>query len=398
MTAFRVLFVDDEERVLSGLRRMLEPHRNEIICQFVTTGAEALETLDRECFDAIVSDMQMPGMDGATLLKIAQERHPRVVRLVLSAHTELEATMRSVSVSHQFLTKPCPPEHLLETIRRTCALQTLMENEALVATVGEISSLPSMPRVYNELTKELARPNYSVDSISGIVEQDIGMVAQILHMVNSAYFGMPRRIASVREAIGYIGVETINNLTLSIELFRSFKGAEESGYCIDREQAHNFIVAKLAKEIAPDSVSKDDAYLAGLLHDVGRLILATKYPAKYGEVSAGLAANGTDRGEREQLLFGATHAQVGAYLLGLWNLPYVIVEAVAYHEDPSQGLATDFGLAHAVWIADALARGMPGDGMAEIALEKLEELGVRDRLEGWMTIRDELMETSGQNV
>ncbi|NNE08388.1 MAG: HDOD domain-containing protein [Gemmatimonadetes bacterium] len=398
MTAFRVLFVDDEERVLSGLRRMLEPHRNEISCHFVTTGAEALECLERECFDAIVSDMQMPGMDGATLLKIAQARHPGVVRLVLSAHTELEATMRSVSVSHQFLTKPCRPQHLLETIRRTYALQKLMENEALAATVGEISSLPSLPRIYNELTQELAKRDYSVDSVSRIVEQDIGMVAQVLHLVNSAYFGMPRRITSMREAIGYIGVETINNLTLSIELFQSFDGADDSGYSIDREQEHNFLVAKLAKRIAPGSVSKDDAYLAGMLHDVGRLILATKYPKQYGEVTADVAAGGAGRREHEMLLFGATHAQVGAYLLGLWNLPYVIVEAVAYHEDPSQGLASDFGLTHAVWIADVLANGETGDAFPESGLAMLDELGVRDRLADWMKIRDELMETSEQNV
>ena len=118
----RILFVDDQQQVLDSLRDALRPQRHEWEMLFATSGADALAELERAPCDVVVSDMRMPGMDGAALLGHVEHSHPAAIRIVLSGSTEREVVMRAAAVAHRLLAKPCDVEELVRVVTRSCAL------------------------------------------------------------------------------------------------------------------------------------------------------------------------------------------------------------------------------------------------------------------------------------
>jgi len=146
-----VLFVDDDENVLAGLRRMLRGFRDQWIMDFVASGAEALHYLAHREADVVVTDLRMPGMNGLELLKHLNSHYPHIVRIILSGQSDEESTIRAAGVAHQYLSKPCETETLKATIVRACALQDRLSNQSLKNIVAGMNSLPSPPTHYQEL-------------------------------------------------------------------------------------------------------------------------------------------------------------------------------------------------------------------------------------------------------
>jgi len=215
----RVLFVDDEPRILDGLKRMLRHMRDEWEMSFVESGEAALKVLESARFDVVVSDMRMPGMDGAELLTRVMERYPQIVRIVLSGHADKEMILKTVRPAHQYLSKPCDPEKLRSTVARASALRGLLADELLKQLVSQMSTLPSAPSLYNEVMNELRSGEGSVQRVGEIVSKDVGMTAKILQVVNSAFFGVPRHVESPAQAVSLLGLETIKALALSAQVF-----------------------------------------------------------------------------------------------------------------------------------------------------------------------------------
>lgn len=186
----RILFVDDEIRILEGLQRMLRPQRKEWEMAFAPGGQAALTMLEASTFDVIVSDMRMPGIDGAALLETVRQKYPSVLRIILSGYTELEASYRAVPVAHQFLLKPCDPDALRAAIERATSLVEVLNSKMLASLVGSLQELPSLPRTYAELRHALSDPDSSIDQVVRIVEQDVAITAKVLQLVNSAFLGL----------------------------------------------------------------------------------------------------------------------------------------------------------------------------------------------------------------
>src|SRR5208283_2802959 len=218
----RVLFVDDEPRFYEALQRLLRPQRHQWEMAFAPSGHAALALMEASPFDVIVSDMRMPGMDGAALLGLVREKYPQVVRIILSSHAELSTALRVVPVAHQFVAKPCDAEMLRVAIERACHLKALLHDDSIRRTVGALSELPSLPRTYHALTLALADPEVSLRKIAGIVELDVGISAKVLQLVNSAFFGVARSITNVQNAVSHLGTSTLKSLVLSVEVFRVF--------------------------------------------------------------------------------------------------------------------------------------------------------------------------------
>lgn len=386
----RILFVDDEPNILDGLRRMLRSHRRVWDMDFVGSGEDALKAMSEAPYDVVVADMRMPGMDGAALLKEVQERFPRTVRIVLSGHADLEATMRSVSVSHQFLTKPCEADVLEQVVERACSLETLLADPGLQKTLGEVVQLPVLPRTYKALTTALAAPDVDLGELGQIVEQDPAISAKILQLVNSSFFGVRKEITSVRQATAYLGANTIRDLVLSFEVFQQFgEGRATSGFSIEREQGHALLTARIARRIAGDKKVAEQAFLAAMLHDVGKLVLATRLPERLDDALAAGAGREIPFHSVEENLLGVSHAEIGAYLLGLWGMPYPVVEAVAHHHHPGRvSERPGFGALVATHVADYLAREQDGTNvdLLEVDTSLLETLGVADQLPDWRAI------------
>jgi CheY-like chemotaxis protein len=215
----RVLFVDDEENLREGLRRMSYLLRGEWEMAFAESGAQALALLSKAPFDVIVSDMRMPGMDGARLLDEVRQRYPQMVRLILSGHSDREMILRAVGPSHQYLAKPCDIETLLATLTRAYALRELLMNEDLRRIITAMQTLPSRPAVYAAVVEAVQSPSVSLEKIGELIQRDIGMTAKILQLVNSAFFGLQRPMSSPVQAVRLLGLETVQALILSGQIF-----------------------------------------------------------------------------------------------------------------------------------------------------------------------------------
>ncbi|MBI5426795.1 MAG: HDOD domain-containing protein [Nitrospinae bacterium] len=390
----KILFVDDEVNVLDGLRRMLHPLRREWDMEFASNAGEALVAIEKQFRDAVVSDMRMPGMDGAWLLAEVKKRSPETVRIILSGQADKKAFLRSSLSAHRFLSKPCDCDALRLAIDRGCSLRDLVSSPAIRKLIMSMETVPSLPHWYGELIAALESPDASLEDVAEIVGKDIGMAAKILQLSNSAYFGHREPIADIAHATQILGLDAIQALALSLHVFSEFKKRRIDGVSVDDIWEHSLTVGEFARRIAraekaePEAVNR--AFVAGLLHDVGILALAVNLPAEYEKVLDRAKAEKTGHWRAEAEAFGASHAEVGAYLMGLWGLPDDTVEAIAYHHRPSLCPERSLSPLAFVHVADVLeheARGCAGRLSApEPDTDYLKELGLLDRLNAWLNV------------
>jgi HD-like signal output (HDOD) protein len=396
----RVLFVDDEPAVLEGLRNLLHRQRRKWEMEFVGSGAAALECFERAPFDVIVSDMRMPRMDGSELLKRVMDGYPNTVRIVLSGHAELEAALRAVPVAHQFLTKPCKAEVLESTVERACNLYELVGDDAVRRVIGGIERLPPVPSTYAELTRVLANSEAGVDDAARVIKQDVSMTAKLLQLVNSAFFTTGGEVSTIEAAVMRLGFQTIKGLVLTVEVFVEHPGEQVDGITVESLRDHGVLAGEIARGIVDGAQQADDAFTAGMLHDIGKLLLLAKLPDHLRQALDLARRESLAQYVAEQRLFGVTHAEIGAYLLALWGLPYPIVEAVANHHTPSRVESADAGVLLAVHVANGLAHEIESGATADRAadLEQcplidrdyLARVGAAERLDDWRArVREE---------
>lgn len=377
----KLLFVDDEPMVLEGLRRGLHGMRRDWEMNFVSSAAAALETLQHETYDAVVSDMRMPLMDGACLLEVIKQRYPNVVRMILSGQSSREAVYRSISPAHQFLTKPCNPKELAARLSQAFSTQDLLANQSLKTIVSRMRSLPSLPTLYNDLTAALQTEDPSLTRIAAIISKDVAMAAKILQLANSAFIGTSGRVSSLVQALSLIGTETVRTLVLSVHVFSHFDTRSNVAARLPALWDHSVAVSALAQRIAAcENCSKtllEESFTAGLLHDIGKLVLLAEMPKEYQEIfesSAFLTS------EREQELLGCTHAEIGAYLMSIWGIPLSLVQAIAFHHHPMDAGDTGFSALTSVHAASAI---LATDHDLEIDTNYLASLGLVERESAW---------------
>jgi putative nucleotidyltransferase with HDIG domain len=389
----RILFVDDETSILDGLKRMLRPLRQEWEMSFAPGAEPALALLDATPFDVIVTDMRMPGMDGATLLEIVREKHPSVLRIILSGYTELQASLRAVPVAHQFLLKPCDPDMLRAGISRATSLGKVLDSRMLTSLVGALRDLPSLPRVFTELKLALANPKISIDQVAGIVEQDIAVSAKLLQLVNSAFFGVARDVTDVKTAVSCLGMTVLHDLVISLEVFRSFTPNEFiSEKYLEEFHSHAQLTARIATGIAHTAKISSAVVLAALLHDVGKLVIAERTPAHFARALAQSEQEGKPLFEIEESLIHLSHAEVGAYLLSLWGFPYSVVEAVAHHHHPRRVPQGGIDMVLVVYVSNILALERTavagGTNSLQLDMELLEQNNATSFLPEWRKIAE----------
>lgn len=334
----RILFVDDEPRLLEGIVRLLRPMREQWEVVTAPGGVAGMALMERTPADVVVSDMRMPEMDGAQFLALVATRWPRSIRIILSGQSDRSSLMRSIASTHQYLAKPCDPDLLREGIERSLALRERMHNPRVSLLVGKAESLPSLPAIYQQIIQELHQPEPSTRRIADVVAQDIGMTAKLLQLVNSARFGINHRVTAMSEVVDLLGIDLVRQLVLATQVFDTCVPGDHSGLSSSELWHHSQAVAAGAQAIARSlhwpQGDIGTTYTAGLLHDCGRLLLATQAPVDYVHVREALDGPLKSVDEAETSVFGTSHAEAGAYLLGLWGLPDALVEAVAYHHQP----------------------------------------------------------------
>jgi putative nucleotidyltransferase with HDIG domain len=394
----RLLFVDDEKMVLDGLRRALHGMRNEWEMKFVDSPLAALEALEKEPFDAVISDMQMPVMDGAELLERVKELHCDVVRIILSGQSKKETMLRSIAPAHQYMSKPCDIQELKQRLGQAFVARDLLRNPTLASIVSRLRSVPSLPTLYNELSAALQEEDTSLGQIEQIISKDVGMAAKILQLANSAFVGAHSHVASLREAVSLIGAETVRSLTLSIHVFSEFDRNSSVAAYLPALWNHSVTVAALAQRIAKlETGSKtiaEECFTAGLLHDIGKIVLFAEMPKQYQQLIHQMETDKRSVSILEMEFLGCTHEHVGAYLMSIWGLPVSIAQAVQFHHAPSEIAPTEFSALTAVHCADAIANASDKCALnrdSELDTAHLESLGLLEKAALWRSMYEEYL-------
>ena len=396
-----IIFVDDEVKVLDGIKRTLRGMRDQWEMKFVTEAREALDVMSKEPIDVVVSDMRMPGFDGAQLLTEVKNKYPNIIRIILTGSTEKRDVMQSLKVAHQFLSKPCEVEKLKSAILSTYATKSLLENDTIKQAISRMGTLPSIPSLYMELVKEIESADASIQKVGKIISQDVSMTAKILQLVNSPYFGLYQRVASPEQASTLLGLDTVKSLVLSVKIFAQYKNTKMPGFSPEELYSHSLATASVAKAIAKkedqEEVFVNDTFTAAMLHDLGKLILASNFPDKYKETLTMANDNKLALWKVEKDVFNATHSEVGAYLLGIWGLPNSIMEAIAFHHYPEKHPKFLFGPVTAVYAANILEHESRTNGNgAQIDTEYLSKLNMEGRSDKWKEISSKILK-GGEN-
>lgn len=360
----RILIVDDEVTLLRLMKLGMRSMSGEWDLHFAENGEEALKLIAEKPFDVVITDMRMPGMNGAQLLNHVLREHPRTVRIILSGYADLNEMMNCVGLTHQFLNKPCSLDDLKCCLRRVTNVQSHLNHDKIRAATAGLKNLPSLPKTYLEIAEAVQSDSCSTELIAEIAGKDPGLSAKLLQISNSAYFGFGRKIFSVDEAVQLLGVSIIQSLALSTPLYSSFDQKKCPGFPLEQIWDHSAQVASLGRGLyrqhMDDPQLAEQAFAAGILHDIGKLILADSLGAEYSEVLKQSRETKTPLFLVEQEKLHTTHAEVGAYLLAIWGLPIPLVETVACHHQPRRCGTKEICLAGIIHISNALQHTQPG--------------------------------------
>ena len=385
----RILFVDDDRQLLDGLRDAFRSHRREWTMTFVESTKEAIEVMEQEPQDAIVSDLRMPGTDGAKLLETVKVRWPGTIRIVLSGHGDIVLVARAAAVAHRMIAKPCDARDLGSLIAQACSIQEIMRQVEMTRRALGASALPSVPHVYAELASVLGSGSAGAAEAARVVERDIALSAKVLQLANSAYFGRRTPVSTLSAAVAYLGVDILRALVLEAEAFRAFAVTPPiPGFDVELLHQHSMNVARLAAYVVGSRPGRDEAFTAGLLHDIGLLVLASGSRNELEGVLAESYESGRHVFAIEIERFGATHAEFGAHLLSLWGLPATVTEPVARHHT-GRLRNPPWPSVDALYVANILVEEVEAEDhpMAspplDIDLDYIDACGYTELLPGW---------------
>ncbi|WP_461208294.1 HDOD domain-containing protein [Desulfocurvus sp. DL9XJH121] len=339
MSRRRILFIDDEPLILRGLRRSLRPKAEEWDMIFTDNGVAALEAMRQAPVDIIVSDIVMPEMNGLELMNKVKDLYPDTIRIAMTGHSSADVASLSALTVHRFLNKPCKAEELIETLEDSIIGRNSMQCDSIRKVVSRIDRLCSVPTIVARLNEELSRQEVDINAVAAIVAKDVSMSAKILQLVNSPFFGFARHIDSPNQAVTLLGLNVVRSLVLCLHLFAGFNKDKTPDFNLAFLFDHSVRVSVLAKRIARaigcTKEEADHAFISGLLHDIGKIIIATHLPDSFNESIAMVKREKTLLWQAERKVCGCSHDDIGGYLMRLWGLPSEEVLAITHHHIPS---------------------------------------------------------------
>ena len=355
----KILFVDDQPEVLDGIRRNLRQMGEVWDVEYCTNGKDALAVIKGSMVDVLVTDMRMPGMDGAQLCHEVSVSSPQTIRTILTGECSPDQIMRAFGMAHRCLSKPCAPSLLIQTLKHALSLQKRINSLPLIEFVAQINALPTMPGIFADLMNELLSADADMRRVSDLVSKDMVVSCRVLQLVNSAYFGLRCRVDSAGHAAQLLGLERLKGLVLTAGLFAQFASKLPAGICLDAMQEASLTTSLVAGRIMRAEMRQslqlsNKAVFAGAVHDLGQLVFLQNRAEEYCPM---LAANQQCHKQlcaEELRVFGVTHADVGAYLMNLWGMDADVVDAVAHHHDPCATEVPGFTVLTALHVAEAL--------------------------------------------
>jgi putative nucleotidyltransferase with HDIG domain len=230
------------------------------------------------------------------------------------------------------------------------------KRDALFRDLAALRDLPPAPRTLDDVWKVLGEDSSSLSALADVLQRDPALTAKVVRLANSAYYGLPRPVSEVRTACIVLGFDTIRALAVGVSVLDALSRNVAQALDLDRFWRHSVGVATAAQALARrTSLDVGTAFCAGVLHDIGKLVLATLSPARWRR------AEGPDAASAERSEFGATHPEIGAWLGKRWHFPSELLEGIREHHEPAPGVGPWGAL---VQVADGIAHrgGCPSPG------------------------------------
>lgn len=358
----RILLVDDEIRLVDGLRRTLRLERPSWQVKTALSGLEALQLLQRESFDVLVTDMQMPGMDGASLLREAQLLAPETVRIILSGHAGQERIQSCEDAYHQYLGKPIDPEHFISLLDDMNESTKRPESLRARRLVAGLPCVPSLPSLYEQLVRVLKEGSPTVKELIELLRFDLGMASKLLKLANCCGKGPGDTPMDLYQALSQLSIDQFEQSVFRYGALAVAPSPAPSGLDLNELWEHSNMVAQVARSIAltegHDATAVNLCHLSGLFHDLGRVLLASDPALDYRRVmELTEAPNRPLVADLERNFYGTTHAEVGAELLWLWGVDKRVCNLVRHHHQPAVA-APDAEFLSILRFADAWCTGL----------------------------------------
>ena len=386
----RIIFIDDSQNILDGLKRSLRKMRDDWEIHFFSFALDALLFIEENDVDVVVSDMKMPQMNGAEFLEKVSEKYPHIVRVILSGQADEEDICRSIFHSHQYLSKPCDHEKLTSIVKKAFVLSNSFEEHYLKVILG-INKFPSQPAVYFDLLEAVNKDKFSLNEIVNITQRDMALSVQILKLVNSSYFGFSKSISQIPAAIAYLGLDIIKSLVLETDMFEPVKN--ENLKAFELIWAKSKKKAELAKKIAICAELENDlieeCYTAGLIHVCGEIIVSINFSGKYEEDMQKRNSQNQQMEKLPEQRWNTSQEKVGASLLSIWGLPESTVDAIGFYKDPKNHCHKVFSALSVLHIADAIEENDDGKvtiNESKINFEYLQQAQVPHGIEKLLSL------------
>ncbi len=387
----RVLFVTAQSEWRRQIENEFQADRPDWVGQHASDAPEALELLTAAPHMAVVVDAVVA--DGLHLLETVVRQFPAVLRLVRCGVKERASVAKWSRLGVTLIGPDIDASALVGTLLRAERLQGWMSDPAIGSLLAQFRILPARPELYSQVTEELQSPAGSMETVAGFIAQDPIMSAKILQVANSAFFGLPYEICEPAQAVMFLGAERTRSLILLASMFSQLDGKRCPQFSPEKTWNHSLQVGAYARAIAMsttrDARLAEAAFTAGLLHDVGKLMLAANLPEAYSEVAILQSLHQMPWVEAERQIIGTTHAEIGACLLGTWGIPLATLESTAWHHSPELTSADEFSPLTAVHASNVFAqeaeqgRARLNGALDRINLDYLTRLGLADHPERW---------------
>ena len=359
-----ILLVGDDARRLQD--QALLPRTHHWVTTFVGSGAQALHELQRRPQDVVVADAEALAPDGEVLLVAVSERWPWTSRIAISASPDCASHPYQVPIptAHQYIYRECAADEFHEAVERCLKLQDCLSHPGLRLLIGSIRQLPPRPRTFARLQVMMSHKNVTPKKICAVIEADAAITAKVLQLANCAMFHDQDRVRSIQQALVRLGFSGVRNLVMCSEVLAGWSRATCSDVNLDSMQAHVQRVARVTAALTAGTPCNDEAVLAAFLHDIGYWVLVQERPEELDRAAALAVTEDIPMHEAERLVLGTSHAEIGAYLLGLWGMPNTLVEAIAHHHTPERAGVRRFNALSALAVALALSGTDDSDAFA----------------------------------
>ncbi len=392
-----ILFVDDQNNILQSLRRSLRGLDKEWDIHYANGGSEALNTMRQHEIHIVVSDTNMPGMRGTELLTEVRSQYPNTIRLVLSGGCRNDDISLLLRTSHQFFPKPFDIQKLRETVEHLLVLKGNIKEKRIQSILASVSKLPCAPYTHGHFYEEIDGFTPNLEKIGQYISQDMGLATKLLQSLNSTYFGVNKSGIHPHQAVKVMGPGTISHLFVDSMRFDPIESQSDNYNFVKDIYKYSYQTALAAQKIARSQnmseEAQDHAYTAGLLSDIGLVILATELADEFKAISDSLTMSTPAQLTVEAEAFGNDHCDISAYFLGLWGFPIDIVEAVRGHQKPNIDEGNAFSLISVAHIAQALiyAKGDRATFENMLDMEYINKIGKADQIDSWFGLYDHII-------